>query len=80
MKDSEDLRIPVGVAFCTFFFIFMSKSHEIWVGLHVDKVLRTVQVIGCVVNVNDIVLVHTVANECNAVSLFIGECMLVSVI
>jgi len=80
MKDSEDLRILVGVAFHTFFFIFVSKSHEIQVGLHIDQVLRMAQVVGRVVNANDIMLVHTVANKCNAVSLFIRERMLVSVI
>jgi len=80
MKDSEDLCILVGVAFHTFFFIFVSKSHEIQVGLHVNRVLHMVQVIGCVVNANDIVLVHMVANKCNTVLLFIRECMLVSII
>jgi len=38
------------------------------------------QVVGCVVNVNDVMLVHTVANKRNAVLLFIGECMLISII
>ena len=49
-------------------------------GPHIDRVLHTAQVVGRVVNAHDIVLVHAVANECNAVSLFIGERMLVSVI
>ena len=79
MKDSEDFRIPVWMPFRTFF-IFVSQSHKIRVGPHIDRVLRTAQVVGRVINTNDVVLVHTVADECNAVSLFIGERMFVSVI
>jgi hypothetical protein len=50
------------------------------VGAHVDRVLRTAQVVGRVVNAKNFVLVHTVANECNGVSLLIGKCVFVPVI
>jgi len=39
-----------------------------------------VQVIGHVVNANNVMHVHMVADKYNAVLLFIGECMLISVV
>jgi len=42
--------------------------------------MPTVQVVGHIVDTKDIVLVYTVADKCDGVPLFIGKCMLVSII
>ena len=38
------------------------------------------QVIGCIVDVKNLMLVHMVADGCNTVSLFISKCVLLSII
>ena len=80
VEDSKDFGILVRMPFCIAFFIFMSKGHDIRAGARVDRVLRTAQVVGHVVDAKNLVLVHTIADECNGVSFFIGKCVLMSVV
>jgi hypothetical protein len=47
---------------------------------YVDRVLRSTQIVGGVVDSKDTVLVHMVADEWNAISFSVGKCMLISIV
>jgi len=48
--------------------------------MNIDQVLRAAQVIGGVVDMKDLVLVYVISDEYNHILLFIGKCMLFSII
>ena len=67
--------MPIG-----FIVIFMSQGHNIQAGADVDRILCLTHIIGSIVHMKDFMWVHAVGNDRDAVTFYIGESVLVTIV
>ena len=79
MKNAQDLGIPVWMPI-GLLVVFMSQGHNIWALADIDRVLRSTHIVHSVVDAEDVVSVHVVRHDCDAVAFCIGEHVLIAVV
>jgi hypothetical protein len=79
MKDTQDLGIPIRMPI-SFVVVFMSQGHNVRAGADVDRILRPMHIVGSVVDAEDLVCVHAVGDDRDAVAFCVGERVLIAVV